>query len=78
MVEIEGPVKEYDGRTEIVLEEYRPLSGAGARIPPLPRNDDVEKKGHSGAGTFSQPKPKRKTTKREPPNVITQARRIRP
>jgi hypothetical protein len=73
MVEIHGQVKEYDGRTEIVPEEYRQLSGAGARIPPLPKNYDVEKKGHYSAGTFSQPKAKRTTTKRQPPNVITQA-----
>jgi hypothetical protein len=73
MVEIHGQVKEYDGRAEIVLEEYRQLSGAGARIPPLPKNYDVEKKGRYSAGTFSHPKAKRKTTKRQSPNVITQA-----
>ena len=28
MVEIHGQVKEYDGRAEIVLEEYRQLGGA--------------------------------------------------
>jgi len=73
MVEIHGPVKEYDGRAEIVLEEYRQLGGAGVRIPPLPKNYDVEKKGHYSAGTFSHPKAARKTTKRQPPDVITQA-----
>jgi len=56
MVEIHGQVKEYDGRGEIVLEEYRPLGGAGARIPPLPQNYDVEKKGRYRAGTFSTPR----------------------
>ncbi len=73
MVEIHGRVKEYDGRAEIVLEEYRQLSGAGARIPPLPKNYDVGKKGRYSAGTFSHPKAKRKTTKKQSPNVITQA-----
>ncbi|MGA9800211.1 MAG: hypothetical protein WBQ68_14460 [Terriglobales bacterium] len=72
MVEIHGQVKEYDGRAEIILEEYRQLGGAGVRIPPLPKNYDVEKKGRYSAGTFSHPKPARKTTK-EPPNIITQA-----
>jgi hypothetical protein len=72
MVEIHGQVKEYDGRAEIVLEEYRRLSGVGARIPPLPKNYDGEKKGHYSGGTFSHPKAKRKTSKRQPPNVITQ------
>jgi hypothetical protein len=73
MVEIHGQVKEYDGRAEIVLEEYRQLGGAGVRIPPLPKNYDVEKKGRYSAGTFSHPKPARKTTKKEAPNIITQA-----
>jgi hypothetical protein len=37
MVEIHGQAKEYDRRAEIILEEYRQLGGAGARIPPLPK-----------------------------------------
>jgi DNA/RNA endonuclease YhcR with UshA esterase domain len=73
MVEIHGQVKEYDGRAEIILEEYRQLGGAGARIPPLPKNYDVEKKGRYSAGTFNHPKAKRKTSRNEGPNVITQA-----
>ena len=73
MVEVHGQVKEYDGRAEIILQEYRQLSGAGARIPPLPKNYDVEKKGRYSAGTFSHPKAKRKTTKGQPANVATQA-----
>jgi DNA/RNA endonuclease YhcR with UshA esterase domain len=72
MIEIHGKVKEYDGRAEIVLEEYRQLSGAGARIPPLPKNYDVEKKGRYSAGTFRHPKSKRKTAKRQPAEVVTQ------
>ena len=72
-VEIHGQVKEYDGRAEIILEEYRQLGGAGARIPPLPKNYDVEKKGRYSAGTFSHPKAKRKTSKKQPPDIITQA-----
>lgn len=73
MVEIHGQVKEYDGRTEIILEEYRQLSGPGASIPPLPKNYDVEKKGRYSAGTFSHPKAKRKTSRRQPADVITQS-----
>src|SRR5882724_3211015 len=73
MVEIHGQVKEYDGRAEIVLEEYRQLGGAGARIPPLAQNYDVEKEGRYSAGTFSHPKAKRKTSGDQAPNVITQA-----
>ncbi len=73
LVEIHGQVKEYDGRAEIILEEYRQLGGAGARIPLLPKNDDVEKKGRDSAGTFSHPKAKSKTSRKQAPNVTTQA-----
>jgi hypothetical protein len=73
MVEIHGPVKEYDGRAEIVLAEYRQLGGLGARIPPMPKNYDVEKKDRYSAGTFSHPKAARKTSKKEPPDIITQS-----
>lgn len=73
MIEIHGKVKEYDGRAEIVLEEYRQLGGTDARIPPLPKNYDVEKKGRYSAGAFSHPKAKRKTSKRQPPDIATQA-----
>jgi hypothetical protein len=72
MIEIHGPVKEYDGRAEIILEEYRQLGGAGTRIPPLPKNYDVEKKGRYSAGTFSHPKAKRKTSKKQPPDLVTE------
>jgi len=72
-VEIHGQVKEYDGRAEIILEEYRQLGGSGATIPPLPKNYDVEKKGHYSAGTFSHPKAKRKTSRKQPRDAITQA-----
>jgi hypothetical protein len=73
MVEIHEQVKEYDGRAEIVLEEYRQLGGAGARIPPLPKNYDAEKKGRYSAGAFSHPKAKRNTSRKQAPNVMTQA-----
>jgi hypothetical protein len=64
MIEIHGQVKEYDGRAEIILEEYRQLSGSAARIPPLPKNYDVEKKGRYSAGTFSHPKAGKQASKK--------------
>jgi hypothetical protein len=57
VIEVHGPVKEYDGRAEIVLQQLRQLTGEAARIPVLPKNYDVENKGHYSAGTFSLPKP---------------------
>lgn len=70
MIEIHGQVKEYDGRAEIVLEEYRQLSGSGARIPPLPKNYDVEKKGRFSAGTFSHPKAGKSPSKKRQPATM--------
>jgi hypothetical protein len=64
VIEIHGLVKEYDGRAEIVLQRLRQLGGEGAYIPALPKNYDVEKKGHASAGTFSLPKPAYKTSKK--------------
>lgn len=73
MIEIHGQVKEYDGRAEIILEEYRQLGGSGARIPPLPKNYDVEQKGRYSAGTFSHAKPTKKAAKKkQPANLPTE------
>ena len=57
VIEVHGPLKEYDGRAEIVLEELRQLGGGAAGIPKLPKDYDVERKGKYSAGTFSLPKP---------------------
>ena len=77
MVEIHGQVKEYDGRAEIILEEYRQLGGAGARIPPLPKNYDVEKKGRYSAGTFSHPKAQERLPGSSRPTSSLSRRRTR-
>lgn len=70
LIEVHGQVKEYDGRAEIILEEYRQLSGSMTRIPPLPKNYDVEKKGRYSAGTFSHPKvTKQPSKKRQTANL---------
>ncbi|MBZ5599201.1 MAG: hypothetical protein LAN83_12860 [Acidobacteriia bacterium] len=61
-IEIHGPIRLYDGRAEIILRDYKQLSGEAARIPPLPKGYDVEKKGRYSAGKFSYPN-KRKTAK---------------
>jgi hypothetical protein len=66
VVEIHGQVKEYDGRAEIILQEYHQISGSGVKIPPLPKDYDVAKKGKYSAGTFSHPKAaKQASTKRQ-------------
>jgi len=69
-IEIHGDVKEYDGRAEIILSEARQLGGKGAHIPPLPKNYDVEKRGHYSAGTLSRPHASTSTTKKRQPAKI--------
>ncbi len=72
VVEIHGAVKEYDGRAEIILREARQLTGDAASIPPLPKNYDVEKKGHYSAGRIRYPKAARKTSKKQKGPVQTE------
>lgn len=64
-IQIHGPVKEYDGRAEIILSESGQLGKDGAAIPPLPKSYDVEKKGRYSAGSFSRPKTSKSSKKRQ-------------
>jgi hypothetical protein len=70
VIEVRGPVKEYDGRAEIVLQQLRQLGGEGLGIPRQPKNYDVENKGHYSAGSFSLPKPAYTTHKKKQPAKI--------
>ena len=66
-IEIDGLVKLYNGRPEIVLSEVDQLHGdAAVRIPPLPKNYDVANHGRFSAGQFSRGRAKRSKTKRVP------------
>ncbi len=49
-IEIHGAVKLYDGRPEIILNHIGQITGGAAMIPPLPKNYDVENRGHYSAG----------------------------
>lgn len=49
-IEINGRVKMYDGRAEIILNRISQISGGAAMIPALPKNYDVENRGHFSAG----------------------------
>ena len=57
IIDVHGSLKTYDGRAEIVVSELRQLGGEGAKIPKLPKDYDVERKGKYSAGSFSLPKP---------------------
>ena len=67
-IQIRGTVKKYDGRPEIILNRISQIEGGAAMIPPLPRNYDVENRGHFSAGRLHPPKklkaakPKQSTT----------------
>ena len=72
-VEIHGPIKLYDGRAEIILQDARQLRGDAAKIPPLPKSYDVEKKGRYSAGKFSYPQTaKRPAPKRQKSPIPTE------
>jgi hypothetical protein len=49
-IEIHGPVKLYQGRAEIILSRVSQVSGGVALLPPLPKDYDVENRGHYSAG----------------------------
>lgn len=53
-IEIHGKITQWRGRTEMVLRELRQLKGEAARIPPIPKDYDVEKKGKFRAGEFKK------------------------
>jgi hypothetical protein len=65
IIEISGEIKEYEGRPEIILKDVRQLRGEAARISPLPKNFDVEKKPRYSAGRFSYPKAGRRPTPKQ-------------
>lgn len=48
-IEIHGRIVEYDGRAEIILKDVKQLRGEAAKLPPLPKNYDVEKHGNFSA-----------------------------
>lgn len=53
-IEIHGKITEWRGRTEMVLRDARQLKGEAAKIPPVPKDYDVQKKGRFGAGEFKK------------------------
>src|SRR5207248_1715791 len=63
LIEIRGELKEYDDRAEMILESRKQLRGDAAALPPLPKNFDVEERGHFSAGQFRAKH--RRTTRRK-------------
>ncbi|HEV3511926.1 MAG TPA: hypothetical protein VGS05_09510 [Candidatus Sulfotelmatobacter sp.] len=69
-IEIRGNVKLYDGRPEIILNRISQISGGAGMIPPLPKNYDVENRGHFSAGRL-HPSKKPAKVKAKPPTTST-------
>lgn len=70
VIEIQGGIQMYDGHSEIILRRPGQLHGDAGKIPPLPKEFDVEKKGRYSAGKFSYPKAgQRKHPKRQGPPI---------
>ena len=71
-IQIRGEVKDYDGRAEIILENRKQLTGEGASLPPLPKNFDVEERGHFSPGQFRAPHRSRTYKKKGTPTLPAQ------
>lgn len=69
-IEIKGAVKLYDGRAEIILNRASQITGGAAMLPPIPKNYDVENRGHYSAGRL-RPSKKPAKTKPTPNTTIT-------
>ena len=51
-IEIHGKITSYNGRAEIVLRHSRQLKGESAKLPPVPKTYDAERRGRYSAGQF--------------------------
>ncbi|HWZ79444.1 MAG TPA: hypothetical protein VNX87_23080 [Candidatus Sulfotelmatobacter sp.] len=69
-IEIRGALKAYDRRPEIILSRISQIEGGVAMIPPLPKNYDVENRGHFSAGR-SRPTKKPTKAKAKPSTTVT-------
>ncbi len=49
-VEVHGKLRLYKGVPEIIIRDARQLKGEAAKLPPVPKEFDVEKKGRYRAG----------------------------
>ncbi len=60
-VEIHGTITAYEGQPQIILKHARQLHGV-VRLPPVPKEYDVERRGRYSPGKFKTPKGKRRAT----------------
>ncbi len=68
-IQLSGRIEEYDGRAEIILKDVKQLRGEAAKLPPLPKNYDVEKHGNFSAKSSLPAATKTKTTYTKKPDL---------
>lgn len=64
-VEVHGKLKLYKGVPEIIIRDARQLKGEAAKLPPVPKEFDVEKKGRYRAGRGKVHSPQSSTSDAE-------------
>jgi hypothetical protein len=69
-VEVHGELTEYEGGAQIIVSEPRQLKGEASHIPPLPRNYDVEQRGHYSSGIFRHPRASWTPAKKRQPATL--------
>jgi hypothetical protein len=65
-IQINGKVRAYQGQTEIILKDRSQLRGEFAKLPKLPKEFDVGRRGSYSAGTFKAPKRTTNKTDKKP------------
>lgn len=71
IITIKGRIEEYDDRAEIILRHPQQLGENAAMLTAIPKDYDVERRGHYSAGSPRLPKAKKpKHTRQGPPISI--------
>ncbi len=60
-IDIQGQIRLYKGRPEVIVRDSRQLKGEAAKLPPMPKNYDVAKQGKASPG--QRPTSKHKAAK---------------
>ena len=71
IIEIRGTLKMYDSHPEIILSRISQIENGAAMIPPLPKNYDVENRGHFSAGRLYPGKKPAKAKAQKPAATAT-------
>ncbi|MGZ4788285.1 MAG: hypothetical protein ACXVZX_07170 [Terriglobales bacterium] len=65
-IEINGKIKQWSGRTEIILRDIDQLRGESAKLPSVPKTYDVERHGNYSPGQFKGNRTTKRSHKRPP------------